>query len=213
MQTSHDAELSLNQPSPYAAELIDKLAQWIQPERYKKDWRLPHDIDEGARCYVLIEGSVSVHRRSDELVLTTIQSPTVIGLGTNLPEVNSVFLKTLTECTIGVLPREQVMAIVEEHNLWKPLANHLMVILNKLYVTNRQLIGTSAYETIRIQLLLLMNEPDDYREAKFVAQYIREKTLLSRSGIMKILSQLRQGGYIEIENGILKKVNKLPAKY
>ncbi|HEO9918192.1 TPA: helix-turn-helix domain-containing protein, partial [Enterobacter asburiae] len=46
-----------------------------------------------------------------------------------------------------------------------------------------------------------------------VSDYILEKTRLSRSRVMKILGDLRIGGYIEINRGILKKINKLPEKY
>lgn len=44
-------------------------------------------------------------------------------------------------------------------------------------------------------------------------KYIREKTHLSRSGVMRILADLKTGGFIEMEEGRLIKINKLPAKY
>jgi CRP-like cAMP-binding protein len=44
-------------------------------------------------------------------------------------------------------------------------------------------------------------------------RYIREKTQLSRSGVMRILADLKTGGFIEMEEGRLIKINKLPARY
>ncbi|WP_407439005.1 helix-turn-helix domain-containing protein [Lelliottia sp.] len=38
---------------------------------------------------------------------------------------------------------------------------------------------------------------------------ILERAFLSRSGIMRILAQLRSGGYITIKNGVLKNVMNL----
>lgn len=213
MPTPDKSDIELNQPTAYGIELIKNISEHMQFADYPKNWILPYSKGKEALCYVVTEGFVAIHRKSDDLLMTTLKPPMVIGLGSIVPFVDSVYLKTATQCTLGALPQSQAMAIVDDKGLWKPLANHLIALLNKLFVINQQLIGPSAYEIVRTQLLYLMNEPDDYRESKFVAQYIREKSLLSRSGIMKILSQLRQGGYIEVENGILKKVNKLPAKY
>ena len=58
-----------------------------------------------------------------------------------------------------------------------------------------------------------MNENEDLRLLTNACDYIQEKTLLSRSGIMKILSDLKQGGHIVIERGILLEIKKLPEKY
>ncbi|WP_416173619.1 helix-turn-helix domain-containing protein [Enterobacter kobei] len=44
-------------------------------------------------------------------------------------------------------------------------------------------------------------------------RYIRNKTPLSRSGVMKILSSLKSGGYINIEQGKLISIGVLPKKY
>lgn len=66
---------------------------------------------------------------------------------------------------------------------------------------------------IRQQLLKLMDEDEHYRSSITAERYIREKTQLSRSGVMRILADLRTGGFIDIEEGKLIRINKLPAKY
>lgn len=71
----------------------------------------------------------------------------------------------------------------------------------------------TAYEILRFQLLELMSEPVEFRENISAAQYIQQKTRLSRSSIMKILSQLKQGGFVRLENGTLKEICHLPLKY
>jgi CRP-like cAMP-binding protein len=65
---------------------------------------------------------------------------------------------------------------------------------------------------IRQQLVQLMDEDESYRRG-ITERYIREKTQLSRSGVMRILADLKTGGFIEMEEGRLIKINKLPAKY
>lgn len=66
---------------------------------------------------------------------------------------------------------------------------------------------------IRQQLIKLMEEEEGYRYSVTAERYIREKTRLSRSGVMRILAALKTGGFIEMEEGKLIKINKLPAKY
>lgn len=213
MRTEDKANNNQSFTYPYSLELIKYATPHSQFSQCKKDKILPLSEGNERICYLLTEGYLSLYRISDDRLLVNAQAPVVIGLGNYLSQEGSVYLKTMTDCTLGTLSRPRFMEIIEQHNLWKTLANHLMTISDTLFEINRQLMAPSAYEIIRAQLLLMMNETDDYREKKFIAQYIREKTTLSRSGIMKILSELRQGGFIEIENGILKKVARLPAKY
>ena len=66
---------------------------------------------------------------------------------------------------------------------------------------------------IRQQLLNLIEEDERYRAAVTAELYIREKTHLSRSGVMRILADLKTGGFIEMEEGRLIKIHKLPARY
>ncbi len=57
-----------------------------------------------------------------------------------------------------------------------------------------------------------MLEPSRIRKSMTAAGYIMDKTLLSRSGIMRILKQLREAKYIILERGILVGINHLPTK-
>ncbi|MEG6127356.1 helix-turn-helix domain-containing protein [Enterobacter asburiae] len=66
---------------------------------------------------------------------------------------------------------------------------------------------------IILNLIALMNEDEALSAYINVSDYILEKTRLSRSRVIKILGDLRIGGYIEINRGILIKINKLPEKY
>ena len=58
-----------------------------------------------------------------------------------------------------------------------------------------------------------MSEDESVRGSITAERYIRNKTPLSRSGVMKILSSLKSGGYINIEQGKLISIGVLPKKY
>ncbi|MGK4720453.1 helix-turn-helix domain-containing protein, partial [Salmonella enterica] len=46
-----------------------------------------------------------------------------------------------------------------------------------------------------------------------VLNFIKRRTGISRSRTMKILSELKKGGYIQIDNGRLTALGKLPVAY
>lgn len=71
----------------------------------------------------------------------------------------------------------------------------------------------SSYEIIRLQLLELMQEPERLRLNVTAANYIQNRTYLSRSGIMRILSQLRDAQCITLQRGVLLEVHSLPPKF
>ncbi|MGU3523335.1 helix-turn-helix domain-containing protein [Enterobacteriaceae bacterium C23F] len=203
----------LNESSPSSVELIERIAPLLTFKEYPKGSKLFQGSGEEARSYVITEGMFNIYREADDLMMGSMQGPALAGFSTFTLNNNTTYIKTITPCKIAVLAQSEAEKIIDQHNLWKLLAQHRGETLRKLYFSHTSLIIPTAYEAIRIQLLLLMNEPEEYRLSVPVEGYIRQKTLMSRSGIMKILSQLRQGDYIHVENGKLISVNKLPDRY
>ncbi|WP_185955870.1 helix-turn-helix domain-containing protein [Limnobaculum zhutongyuii] len=71
----------------------------------------------------------------------------------------------------------------------------------------------SSYLVVRHLLLQLNLLPKEKRYSINIAEFIQERTNLSRSYIMKVLSDLKTGGYITLRKGRLIELNHLPAKY
>lgn len=57
-----------------------------------------------------------------------------------------------------------------------------------------------------------MTEPEEIRQKMTAANYILSRSFLSRSGTMKILSYLKQAGFIDLRRGILMEISELPEK-
>ncbi|MGS9083307.1 helix-turn-helix domain-containing protein, partial [Salmonella enterica subsp. enterica serovar Infantis] len=55
--------------------------------------------------------------------------------------------------------------------------------------------------------------PQAYRERIIVLNFIQRSNGISRCRSMKILSELKKGGYIHIDNGLLTALGKLPVAY
>lgn len=55
---------------------------------------------------------------------------------------------------------------------------------------------------------------DSERAKLSVADYILQRSNLARSGVMKVLADLRFGGYIDIQHGkLIKILNSFPRNY
>lgn len=164
-------------------------------------------------CYLIRRGVCRLHHGADEVLLTTLVVPGIIGIGGVVTAEAGIFIQTQSTCEIAVIDVPQVRLLIERFNLWELLSKHVLRMTNRLLMLSTYLTAPSAYESIRFQLLELMREPAEFREAISAAQYIQKKTRLSRSSIMKILAQLKQGGYVKLEGGILQEICHLPLKY
>lgn len=199
--------------SPYAQALISHLLPHCTPRKAARGEQLDFQVNGQGMCYLLLEGTVALYRRSDTMMLSTARAPAVFGIA-NLTDIYfDDYFKTVTPCTICAIPAERVHEIINENALWDLFSKQLMFVYSRLYKNIMPQGAPTSYEMIRQQLLKLMDEDEHYRASITAERYIREKTQLSRSGVMRILADLRTGGFIEIEDGKLTGINKLPAKY
>ncbi|MEZ6879020.1 helix-turn-helix domain-containing protein [Enterobacter asburiae] len=199
--------------SPYAQELISHLQPDCTTRRTARGERLDLQINGQGMCYLILEGTVAIYRRSDDMMLSTARSPAVFGLA-NLTDIYfNDYIKTVSPCLIGTLTTARVNEIIKDKALWGLLSKQLMFVYSRLYNNVMPQGAPTAYEMIRQQLIKLMEEDESYRSSVTAERYIREKTQLSRSGVMRILADLKTGGFIEIEEGRLIRINKLPARY
>ncbi|WP_339275247.1 helix-turn-helix domain-containing protein [Enterobacter asburiae] len=162
---------------------------------------------------VLHDGLVSFIRGQDQLLISTVKGPMIFGSNFRSPENLDAYFKSIGYSQYEIFPRSNLAEIVKQHGLWESLANVLMFTHSHLTDTYVNLVGLPTYTLICNQLYALMGEEDDVREEITACDYIQSKTLLSRSGVMKILSDLKKGGHIELKRGILMSINHLPTNY
>lgn len=214
MSSNTTPSFTMNRATPATKRLIEALMPHAVVQTFPAGVRLPFNVDETAMCYLILEGTVQFHRAPDGLIVSRVYSPAIPGI-IDMP--NPIFrqcwVQTLEPCQIAPLEVEKVYEIIREHQLWELLVQHMNSIAGKFYAYQQQLSSPSAYELIRHQLTELMTESEAFRANTTVESYIRGKTTLSRSGIMRILAELKTGGYVEMHEGRLVKIIKLPAKY
>lgn len=214
MSNKDQPPLPMNRASPLTGTLIDLLLPHATVHVYPAGQKLPLRVDDISTCYILLEGTTEFHRGMDGLVVTRIYPPAIAGLANvQFSAFRDSWIETRELCRIATLGMEQAYDIIRQNDQMETLLTHINSLLGKLYYYNLLNTASSAYEIIRYQLLELMTESDEFRASTTVEKYIRSKTHLSRSGILKILAELKTGSFVEMNEGRLVKINKLPAKY
>lgn len=189
---------------------------------FSKDWKVCHAPakkrfqlrDEGkALCFLLNSGSCVISRSEDSLVISTITSPSIIGVNSLIPIDVGIVIEAISDIEYLLVPLDEFLAYVQKFNMWEHISYLLMFQSLRLYEYQRTNSGIPTYKIISNLLYALNNESFETRAMTTAVEYIQERTFLSRSGIMKILSELKEGGYIVLNRGILIKINKLPEKF
>lgn len=198
--------------SPYTQLFLEKIEPYVKYKTQPVGTWFRFNSSEGKQCYFIRTGIIHLYRQPEDVLIGVFEAPCIRGI---VPETGDMELtfRVAEPSEIAVLSYNELMQIIEKHNLWDVFAKHMQVIARSLFIHMTHVTPASAYEAIRFQLIELMNSSENVREHITAEKYIRSKTKLSRSGIMRILSQLKAGGYIVLENGVLKEITNLPAKY
>jgi hypothetical protein len=208
LKSEHDTSLL------YAtAELFEKLSPYLEFHKVPAQTRFNLYEDGTSYCYFVRDGWFSIHHSADPVLLGTLQLPGIIGIGGAIPESAGLYIESKVESEVAISTVPEMHALINELDLWEMLSKHIFRMTGSIFTKGVLLTGSTSYEIMRFHLLELINEPDAIRNSTVAATYVQQKTRLSRSTIMKILAQLKQGGYVTLENGILKEVHKLPLKY
>lgn len=201
------------EPAPLLA-LMEQLAPFLRYQLVAVNTRYVISVQQQSKCYFIRSGAISMYRQPDDILIDLFDAPTLRGVISLPAETLSTYvIKTIVPSEIAMIGREELFALLTEHNLWELFARHQLAIGSMVIEKMFKLITPTTYNVVRHQLYELINIPAEIRETILAETYIRSKTRLSRSGIMRILSDLKDGGYIVIVKGVLKEVKYLPENY
>lgn len=165
--------------------------------------------------YLVKSGHFLVKDLSAGMSIKTVSAPYILGMAQGLyPEkMNLLAIEHISDGVIYRLESQRAIEIISKKQCWSSLAHFLAFQIGFLSSRYYDISHRSSYLVIKSLLIEMSNEPDEIIQTYSIEKYISERCYLGRSGIMKILSDLRKGGYVEIKRGKLIKINKLPEKY
>lgn len=191
-----------------------------QPSLLEPGQTLPIKSKNDRSCrkiYFLLEGALisSVGEEEKKQNLGIIMGPSIIGLTQLAPTSTIAQHKAIAPCMIDSISVEDFIKVIEENQLWPDVINIMVTIINSLAARTATSGLQSAYEIIRSYLIYMDSENAcAVKERYTVVKYMQTFSRLSRSIILKILSELKAGGFIEMEKGRLIRINRnLPDRF
>ncbi|RJT44745.1 helix-turn-helix domain-containing protein [Rahnella woolbedingensis] len=170
--------------------------------------------DGKQQIILLVEGDIKGYRSSDNLLYGIASAPAMLGLMTSEYSSTSFIFKANKDSKVWVLPRDVAIDLIAEHGLVRELIAYTTSFTDYRSYHSDLMINRTAYDIICGLLLEMERLPEEFRRKNSMANFILERSNLARSGVMKILADLRVGGYIDIQNGKLIAINKrLPDEY
>lgn len=200
-------------PDTHVINLVNAISDpsRIRQGRERQIISLEHYAE--SMSFVLHKGTVGVYRSRDQLLVKHLSAPMIVGMNSLMNTNADFFYQASGEIQFEIIATSEVLETIAQKNLWQDASYTFMYAIKKLLEAHRSSVGLSTYELIRTNLIALMAEKEELRLAVNASDYIQEKTHLSRSRVMKILSVLRLGDHIVMERGILIRINRLPEQY
>ena len=206
-------QLSQLKPKPDITKIIDVVMPFAQKIDAVKGEVYRFRNNNQRVCYLLHSGSISLIRRGDGMILNTEKAPFVMGVINQYSGGDSLYIRIMENAQISRLPLERFNLVIESYGLWENLCKLLVYNASRVYEHCANISQMSSYEIIKCQLQELMLEPERLRMSITAANYIINRTWLSRSGTMRILADLKHAGCIELQRGVLHHINHLPLRY
>lgn len=198
-------EQTLAQHKPHAE--IENLIVHFLPNAEIKQFNanriLPTDRSGERLCVILLNGQVDLSRTEDGILKGTLKAPFISGIAQPEYTGNTYSLMSATPVKVAFITYREAMRVISEQALWKDFSQYLIYIMGLQHVLNYQSVGRRSRDIINQCLRDLMTESEDYRLKTNACTYIMEKTALSRSGVMGILSQMKREKRIGIKTGVL----------
>lgn len=164
--------------------------------------------------YLLTKGRVDIWREVDNRLVETAFAPSILGLQGSVYRSQHYHLKFPAGAEVSTIPLQAAMEIIELQSLWRDVFYYQGYLNDRQLHHESLLINSSTYEIVCLFLKDLSHYSDSECAKLSVADYILQRSNLARSGVMKVLADLRFGGYIDIQHGkLIKILNNFPRNY
>lgn len=197
---------------------IQRLTALLEPiaEKFKvvprkrMTWTYKHQ----PQLYLFLAGELSILRASDGLLIVTVYDPHLFGIAEMIQPVRGHLLRAETESTILRVDAKTAMDTFRQHGVMEDVVSLLSYHTAYLFYRDALVVQQKTYAVIRNHLQEMSQLPEETRMRVSILDYIQERTHLSRSSVLNVLSALKNGHYIEFKRGgYLTELNKLPEHF
>lgn len=170
-------------------------------------------IQTGA-LHVVYRGACRVEHRRTGLTLGIVHAPYLAGVLEAIRGDGELVYECKATSAAIEFGVQDWKAMVERCGLWKDVAFIIATYLQAISMRTAYLTASTAYEVVCNTLHLLEGHPDEIRTELAAVNFVLERTKLSRSIVSKIISDLRAGGYIEVDRGrLIAILRAFPLRY
>lgn len=153
------------------------------------------------QLYLFLNGELSILRASDGLLIVTVYHPHLFGIAEMIQPVRGHQLRAETESTILRVDAQKAMETFRQHGVWEDVASLLSYHTAYLFYRDALVVQQRTYAVIRNHLQEMGQLPEETRMRISILDYIQERTHLSRSSVLNVLSALKSGNYITFKRG------------
>lgn len=146
--------------------------------------------------------------------MVTVYEPHLFGVAEMLQPSRSHGLRAEVDTEILRIDSDKAMQLFSEHNMWEEVTRLLAYHTSYLVYRDDLVLQQRTYSVIRNHLMEMLLLPEETRSRVSMLEYIQDRTHLSRSSILNVLSALKKGDYIEFaRGGYLQSITSLPEKF
>ena len=164
-------------------------------------------IGDGYIYVINSRGSVSFWSERKSLVSVS-RTPLIIG-SIGLFGYNIKLYSVKFEAGIHVyrMSIDHFRALIDKFQLWKQISNITSYYLSGLIISMERTLSRNSTEIVRMLIPEYMALTQVVKMETQLCEFIMSRSLLSRSGVMEILSKMKRQGYICIKRGKLLSFN------
>ncbi|WP_449556056.1 helix-turn-helix domain-containing protein [Huaxiibacter chinensis] len=164
--------------------------------------------------WLLTNGKASYYRYQDDLKVMNTSASFILGFPELFEPLGRYYFRATKGSLISCIPVEKAQEIFTENNAWQDISKILAYFLHLMVYRDEHLVSKNSYSIIRTKLVEYMQKKTTWDLMNTgIVSYIIESTHLSRSQVYNVIGALSEGGYIEVNNGRLTKINSLPKKF
>lgn len=194
---------------------IDKIIEALRPlgevihipARKRIGWR----SRDSACLYLFVRGEISVLRISDGLVLSSTFEPHVFGLSEIISPMHCNLLRAETDSTLIRVDADCALAEIERQGIWDAVAEVSIYHTNMMVFRDLKIVNQRTPPVVQNYLQELDALPEEKKYQVNILNYVQERTGLSRSSILNVITSLKKNKCIDYERGGYQlRINNLP---